>query len=245
MNNISNNMANISIKNQSLKYSKLLNDSELLSSNISNSNRIDNESVAITSEPNNNFQFGNYDYDNGINQNNSSIASTVSSLSQATPPLSSSSSSIFSSTANQSLQYQFDYGTHSNDSIQQNYEQAGSNFMLLLEDFGEYFYNYNNTNIGITNVNNNSSVGYEFQSPNATNGIDGPGKQSYLFKFIREYIDKRNSFIQSKQKCQNKTTYSVFTSKILSPIHCGIVRHQNRFELNQNKIDLFEIIDEL
>ncbi|XP_037039796.1 dopamine D2-like receptor isoform X2 [Bradysia coprophila] len=57
---------------------------------------------------------------------------------------------------NQSLQYQVD---GSNNSAKPGFE-TGSNFMLLLEDFGEYFYNYN----GSGNTGNNNSVGFEFQT---------------------------------------------------------------------------------
>lgn len=58
---------------------------------------------------------------------------------------------------NQSLQYQID--VNRNDTAKPGYE-SGSNFMLLLEDFGEYFYNYN----GSGTIGNNSSVGFEFQT---------------------------------------------------------------------------------
>lgn len=58
---------------------------------------------------------------------------------------------------NQSLQYQID--VNRNDTVKSGYE-TGSNFMLLLEDFGEYFYNYN----GSGNIGNNNSVGFEFQT---------------------------------------------------------------------------------
>lgn len=59
--------------------------------------------------------------------------------------------------ANQSFQYQVDR----NDSAKPGFE-TGSNFMLLLEDFGEYFYNYNGS--GGTIVGNNNSIGFEFQT---------------------------------------------------------------------------------
>lgn len=118
---------------------------------------------------------------NGIyNQNNSSGSSRngsgyVNSSKAATVP-----QNLIN---NQSFQYQYQYeigdggagvggtganagsagsgnGLQINDSIKANYE-TGSNFMLLLEDFGEYFYNYNGSQ---GNDPNNGSAGFEFQA---------------------------------------------------------------------------------
>lgn len=102
----------------------------------------------------NNGTIGGSDYINGMRSSPSSASASSSSLSSAST---SSFSSLPSTISNQSLEYQFDYGTHSNDSVKQNYE-AGSNFMLLLEDFGEYFYNYNGSN-GIGGISGNGSNG--------------------------------------------------------------------------------------
>lgn len=79
--------------------------------------------------------------------------------------------------ANQSLQYQVD--VNRNDSAKPGFE-TGSNFMLLLEDFGEYFYNYN----GSGNIANNNSVGFEFQTncsiPNSTCVTEGSTGKCYV-----------------------------------------------------------------
>lgn len=67
------------------------------------------------------------------------------------------------STTNQTIasttfQYQIDVNRSGDGGGARPSYETGSNFMLLLEDFGEYFYNYNGT--GITNT----SAGYEFQT---------------------------------------------------------------------------------
>lgn len=163
-------MANYSTNIQSQDYFKLLDDDE---SSIDSS---DSNAQEISNIENSNFLFGNYDFNSApnIGSNNNG---TITNLTISPSP------SIPSSMSNQSLQYQFDSGTHSNDSIRQNYE-AGSNFMLLLEDFGEYFYNYNGSNGiggngGVGGGTNGSSIGYEFQTncsiANSTCS-DNPGK---------------------------------------------------------------------
>ncbi len=86
-----------------------------------------------------------------------------------------------STITNQSLQYQID--SNRNDSAKPGYE-SGSNFMLLLEDFGEYFYNYNGTG----NVGNNDSVGFDFQTncsiTNSSCVTEGStGKIFFFFNF--------------------------------------------------------------
>lgn len=83
---------------------------------------------------------------------------------------------------NQSFQYLVDVGTHINDSAKQPFD-TGSSFMLLLEDFGEYFYNYNGS-AGNGSVNN---ISFEFQPNNCstTNSTcnDEPGKLNLKFSF--------------------------------------------------------------
>lgn len=80
-----------------------------------------------------------------------------------------------STQSNQTFQYLIDVGANTNDSAKQTFD-TGSSFMLLLEDFGEYFYNYNGS---ATNATGNN-VSFEFQtncsSANATCGGDEAGK---------------------------------------------------------------------
>lgn len=148
-------MANQSTNSNSPDYFKLLDDVDGNSVATNNDNNILN--------PDGNFLFANYDFNGngtgtGIISGNNGTPSTTASF-PSLPILS-------SVTNNQSLEYQFDYGTHSNDSVKQNYE-AGSNFMLLLEDFGEYFYNYNGSNGvggGISSNGSNSNTGFESQT---------------------------------------------------------------------------------
>lgn len=89
---------------------------------------------------------------------------------------------------NQSFQYLVDVGAHINDSAKQPFD-TGSSFMLLLEDFGEYFYNYNGS-IGNGSANN---VSFEFQPNNcsSTNSTctEEPGKlkpklEAYTYNII-------------------------------------------------------------
>lgn len=153
-----NKMANQSTKSNSPDYFKLLDDIDTFSSSDGTSNNDNN-----VLNPNGNFLFANYDF----NGNGSIVGSNNSgTIAGATPSTTASFSSKLSTITNQSLEYQFDYGTHSNDSVKQNYE-AGSNFMLLLEDFGEYFYNYNGSNDvggGISSNGSNSNTGFESQT---------------------------------------------------------------------------------
>lgn len=132
-----------------------------------NSNRVGNTA--------NSFNFGSFDFygnslTNSIGSNNSgTIISTASSPSSAP-------SSGAHSLVNQTFQYQYDYGgdgrnnmAQVNESVKPNYE-SGSNFMLLMEDFSAYFYNYNGsvgTGIGTTGstaININNTTGIEFQA---------------------------------------------------------------------------------
>lgn len=70
---------------------------------------------------------------------------------------------------NQSFQYQYDYISDTptnNTGIKANYE-TGSNFMLLMEDFNAYFYNYNGSvgvGIGTTGSTNINQTGFELQT---------------------------------------------------------------------------------
>lgn len=76
--------------------------------------------------------------------------------------------------ANQTFQYLIDDGINANDSARQTFD-TGSSFMLLLEDFGEYFYNYNGTANNATS--NNGSFEYQSNgtSGNATTNGDETG----------------------------------------------------------------------
>lgn len=90
---------------------------------------------------------------------------------------------------NQSLQYQIEVSR--NDTVKPGYE-SGSNFMLLMEDFGEYFYNYN----GSGNIGNNSSVGFDFQSncsiSNATCVTEATSGKFIIFIHFSSYCVHRN-----------------------------------------------------
>lgn len=84
---------------------------------------------------------------------------------------------VYTSTqTNQTFQYLMDGGANSNDSARQTFD-TGSSFMLLLEDFGEYFYNYNGSGGG--NVSS-ANVSFEFPTncsgANATCGGEEAGK---------------------------------------------------------------------
>ncbi|XP_055300316.1 dopamine D2-like receptor isoform X2 [Sitodiplosis mosellana] len=140
---------------------------------VGGSNRISGGVAALNANNvanGNNVNFGSFDFygnslANGIGSNNNGTA-TVSSL----PPSSTSSSSVINQTFQ--YQYQYDYGSepHSNKS---NYD-GGSNFMLLMEDFSAYFYNYNGSvgsGIGTTGstLNANSSIGLDFQNCSIAN----------------------------------------------------------------------------
>lgn len=154
-----NKMANQSTNSNSPDYFKLLDDIDSFSSSDATNNNDNN-----VLNPNGNFLFANYDFNgNGTNIVGSNNSGTIGG---GAPSTTASFSSKLSTITNQSLEYQFDYGTHSNDSVKQNYE-AGSNFMLLLEDFGEYFYNYNGSNGvggGISSNGSNGNTGFESQT---------------------------------------------------------------------------------
>lgn len=115
----------------------------------------------------NNANFGSFDFygnslANGIGSNtnnnpNSNGATTVPTVSS--PPSVTMINQTFQ------YQYQYDYGNepHSNKS---NYD-SGSNFMLLMEDFSAYFYNYNGSvgsGIGTTGSTINATIGFELQT---------------------------------------------------------------------------------
>lgn len=113
----------------------------------------------------NNYNFGSFDFygnrlTNGIGSNNNgTIASTVPS--SITIGIGSNGAH---STVNQTFQYQYDYGGDPHNTSIRSYE-SGSNFMLLMEDFSAYFYNYNGsvgTGIGTTSSTFNQS--FELQS---------------------------------------------------------------------------------
>ncbi|XP_031626590.1 dopamine D2-like receptor isoform X2 [Contarinia nasturtii] len=118
----------------------------------------------------NNLNFGSFDFfrnslANGMGSNNGTMFSPL-------PPPASSSVTMINQTFQ--YQYQYDYGSepHSNKS---NYD-SGSNFMLLVEDFSSYFYNYNGSvgsGIGTTGstLNPNTSIAFDPQNcsyPNST-----------------------------------------------------------------------------
>lgn len=155
----------------------------------------------------NNANFGSFDFygnslANGIGSiNNNNATTTVTATATAAAAIVSTVSSPSSSVTmiNQTFQYQYqyDYGTepHTNKS---NYD-GGSNFMLLMEDFSAYFYNYNGSvgsGIGTTgstaNVNG-SSMGYELQNncsiANATCN-DNLGNETNFF-FLQERREKQ------------------------------------------------------
>lgn len=103
-----------------------------------------------TSQDNSNYTNANHNYNSTINSLNQSTLYQFKSLSN--------NNSISDDNNNASF-------TNVNDSAKISYE-SGSNFMLLLEDFGEYFYNYNgsdfNSSISIYQANcslTNSSCG--------------------------------------------------------------------------------------
>lgn len=124
----------------------------------------------------NNANFGSFDFygnslANGIANNNNNATTAVTATATAAAAIVSTVSSPSSSVTmiNQTFQYQYqyDYGTepHANKS---NYD-GGSNFMLLMEDFSAYFYNYNGSvgsGIGTTGstANVNGSIGFELQN---------------------------------------------------------------------------------
>lgn len=159
-------MANQSTDTNSPDYFKLLDDVDEAFGVGSDATNGENNVL----NPNGNFLFGNYDFNGngngtGIVVIGSSNNGTIGGAAALPPSTTASFSSlpVLSTVTNQSLEYQFDYGTHSNDSVKQNYE-AGSNFMLLLEDFGEYFYNYNGSNGGISVNGSNSNTGFDSQT---------------------------------------------------------------------------------
>lgn len=102
-----------------------------------------------TSQDNSNYTNANHNYNSTINSLNQSALYQFKSLSNNNSSSDDNNASF----------------TNVNDSAKISYE-SGSNFMLLLEDFGEYFYNYNgsdfNASISIYQANcslTNSSCG--------------------------------------------------------------------------------------
>lgn len=130
----------------------------------------------LTAHNGNNANFGSFDFygnslANGIANNNNNATATVTATATAAAAIVSTVSSPSSSVTmiNQTFQYQYqyDYGTESHTN-KSNYD-GGSNFMLLMEDFSAYFYNYNGSvgsGIGTTGstANVNGSIGYELQN---------------------------------------------------------------------------------
>lgn len=176
----------------------------------------------------NNANFGSFDFygnslANGIGStNNGTTVDSVSSAASATAATLSTVSSPSSGTMiNQTFQYQYqyDYGTepHNNKS---NYD-GGSNFMLLMEDFSAYFYNYNGSvgsGIGTTGstINANGSIGFELQNncsiANSTcNDNSGKEKHTHRYRFyIRPILQSLNTSNKIK-----------FISSSLSLFHFG------------------------
>lgn len=138
----------------------------------------------------NNLNFGSFDFfrnslANGIGSNTNN-GTTVSTISSTLPP-SASSSSVTMINQTFQYQYQYDYGSepHSNKS---NYD-SGSNFMLLMEDFSAYFYNYNGSvgsGIGTTGstLNTNTSIAFDLQNCSIANSTcnEHLGKFSQLIR---------------------------------------------------------------
>lgn len=136
----------------------------------------------------NNLNFGSFDFygnslANGIGSNNNGTTTTASSPTSSIP------------TINQTFQYQYqyDYGSepHGNKS---NYD-GGSNFMLLMEDFSAYFYNYNGSvgnGIGTTGstLNTNTSIGFDLQNCSIANSTcnDHIGKFHIHLKLMRFFF---------------------------------------------------------
>lgn len=85
--------------------------------------------------------------------------------------------------ANQTFQYLIDDGANTNDSARQAFD-TGSSFMLLLEDFGEYFYNYNGTANNASSNNGSFEYQSNCSSGNATCGGDDAGKQNDFRRLI-------------------------------------------------------------
>lgn len=90
--------------------------------------------------------------------NSNSNSNSISSNSLSGISVSGNTNLTLSTTTNQTFQ-QYQIEVNRSDAARPSYE-TGSNFMLLLEDFGEYFYNYNGTGTSGTNA----SAGYEFQT---------------------------------------------------------------------------------
>lgn len=117
----------------------------------------------------NNANFGSFDFygnslANGIGSNTNNNNNPNSNGATTVPTVSSPPSVTMINQTFQ-YQYQYDYGNepHSNKS---NYD-SGSNFMLLMEDFSAYFYNYNGSvgsGIGTTGSTINATIGFELQT---------------------------------------------------------------------------------
>lgn len=148
----------------------------------------------------NNVNFGSFDfYGNslasgiGSTNNGTAAAAAAAAATAATVSTVSSPSTMINQTFQ--YQYQYDYGTepHNNKS---NYD-GGSNFMLLMEDFSAYFYNYNGSvgsGIGTTGstINLNGSIGFDLQNncsiANATCN-DQLGKIYHILAIVSHNLD--------------------------------------------------------
>lgn len=101
--------------------------------------------LTITSTIINNYTSQNYsNYSNANHSYNSTIKSFNQSTLYQFKNLSQTTSNDDSNNNNSNNSY-----SNVNDSAKISYE-SGSNFMLLLEDFGEYFYNYNGSDFNST-----------------------------------------------------------------------------------------------
>lgn len=96
--------------------------------------------------------------DEANNGSGNSNSNSISGNSLSGVSVSGNTNLSLSSATNQTFQ-QYQIEVNRSDVARPSYE-TGSNFMLLLEDFGEYFYNYNGTGANGANT----SAGYEFQT---------------------------------------------------------------------------------
>lgn len=116
-----------------------------------------------TSQDNSNYTNANHNYNSTINSLNQSTLYQFKSLSN--------NNSISDDNNNASF-------NNVNDSAKISYE-SGSNFMLLLEDFGEYFYNYNGSDF-------NSSVSIYQANCSLTNSscVEVTTRKFFLINFF-------------------------------------------------------------
>lgn len=113
------------------------------------------------------FEATNYNFSDGNDSTGYNYMDNIGTTGNNASNASLANGSAYTTTAqlnvhnNQTFQYLVDVGSH-NDSSKQTFD-TGSSFMLLLEDFGEYFYNYNGSAGNVTGNN----VSFEFQ-PNCS-----------------------------------------------------------------------------